>query len=60
MLERSPSPSFNTCKGLIGAEVDIALEIHAKLSKGAPDHVIRTVTENCRMLRFKTHGFEEE
>jgi hypothetical protein len=27
---------------------------------GAPDHVVRTVTENCRTLKFKTYGFEEE
>ena len=27
---------------------------------GAPDQVVRTVTENCRTLKFKTYGFEEE
>jgi predicted AAA+ superfamily ATPase len=45
--------------GLVGADVDVALEIHAELPNGTPDHVVRTVTENCRTLKFKTFGFEE-
>lgn len=32
----------------------------AELPDGAPDHVVRTVTENCRTLKFGTHGFERE
>jgi hypothetical protein len=46
--------------GLLGSEVEITLEIHAKVPEGVPDHIVRTVTENCRTLRFKTHGFEEQ
>jgi hypothetical protein len=45
--------------GLVGANVDVALEIHAALPQGTPEHVVRTVTENCRTLKFKTFGFEE-
>lgn len=45
--------------GLLGAEVEVTLEIHATIPDGAPDNVVRTVSENCRTLRFKTHGFEE-
>ena len=26
----------------------------------APDHVVRTVTENSRTLKFDSHGFERE
>ena|ERR1700722_4597304 len=26
---------------------------------GAPDNVVRTVTENCGTLKFETSGFEE-
>jgi hypothetical protein len=47
-------------QGLMGSEVEVTLEIHAKLPDGASDHIVRTVTENCRTLRFKTYGFEEE
>ena len=36
------------------------LEIQATIPDGAPDNVVRTVTENCRTLKFKTHGFEKE
>ncbi len=45
--------------GLVGARVRITLEIEADLPDGAPDHVVRTVTENCRALRFSDAGFEE-
>ncbi|HEY9872471.1 MAG TPA: Swt1 family HEPN domain-containing protein [Candidatus Obscuribacterales bacterium] len=46
--------------GLMGAEVQVTIEIQVNLPDGVPDHVIRTVTENCRTLKFKTHSFEEE
>jgi len=46
--------------GLVGATVRITLEIDAVLPAGAPDRVIRTVTENCRTLKFTSHGFESE
>ena len=32
----------------------------AGLPDGAPDQVVRTVTENARTLKFKEYGFEEE
>jgi hypothetical protein len=46
--------------GLPGAEVCVTLEVEATLPNGAPDHVVRTVTENSRTLRFTSHGFETE
>ena len=46
--------------GLPGATVEVTMEIQAKVSDGVPDDVVRTVTENCRTLRFTTQGFEEE
>jgi len=45
---------------LMGSHVEITLEIHATLPEGVPDHLVRTITENCRTLRFTTQGFEEE
>jgi predicted AAA+ superfamily ATPase len=45
--------------GLMGSNVEITLEIHVELPDGTPDHIVRTVTENCRTLRFRAHGFEE-
>jgi len=44
---------------LVGADVEVTLEIRAEVPDGVPDNVVRTVMENCRTLRFKTHGFEE-
>jgi predicted AAA+ superfamily ATPase len=46
--------------GLLGASVKVTLEIEATMETGAPEKVIRTVTENSRTLKFTTHGFEEE
>ena len=46
--------------GLLGANVRITLEIEAEIPDGAPEHVVRTVTENSRTLRFTQAGFEEE
>ncbi len=46
--------------GLIGATVAVTLEVDAEIPSGAPDHVVRTVTENSRTLKFTSHGFEKE
>ena len=46
--------------GLLGAEVTVTLEIDANIPAGAPDNVVRTVTENSRTLKFKSQGFERE
>jgi hypothetical protein len=45
--------------GLLGAKVTITVEIEAEIPSGAPDNVGRTVTENCRTLKFDNQGFEE-
>jgi hypothetical protein len=45
--------------GLVGANVTVTLEIHAEVDTGVPEQTVRTVTENCRTLRFKDHGFED-
>ena len=46
--------------GLVGANVTVTLEIDADIPAGAPDNVVRTVTENSRTLKFNSHGFERE
>ena len=46
--------------GLVGADVKVTLEIDAEMPGGAPDHVVRTVTENSRTLKFDSAGFERE
>ena len=45
---------------LVGVKVTVTLEIEADVPDGAPDHVVRTVTENSRTLRFTSQGFEKE
>lgn len=45
---------------LKGASVKIVLEIEADIPDGVPDDVVRTVTENCRTLKFNNQSFEQE
>jgi predicted AAA+ superfamily ATPase len=47
--------------GLVGSSVRVTLEIEAEVLGGTPDHVVRTVTENGRTLKFEGNsGFEKE
>jgi len=46
--------------GLLGSKVTVTLEIEAEVPTGTPENVVRTVTENCRTLKFSSHGFEKE
>lgn len=45
---------------LVGAQVEITLEIQAVVPGGVPDNVVRVVLENGRSLRFKDQAFEQE
>jgi hypothetical protein len=45
--------------GMAGAEVKVTLEVHAGIPDGVSPEMVRTITENCRTLRFDPHGFEE-
>lgn len=45
---------------LVGADVKVTLEIEASMPFGAPEDVVRTVTENSIALKFSSHGFEKE
>jgi hypothetical protein len=38
----------------------VTLEIESELPGGFPEHVVRTVTENGRTLKFTSQGFESE
>jgi hypothetical protein len=46
--------------GLVGAKIKVTLEIEAELPDGAPEQVVRIVTENSRTLKFTNQGFESE
>ena len=43
-----------------GADVLVTLDIRTSLPDGTPEHVVRTVSENCRALKFQQDGFEDE
>jgi hypothetical protein len=46
--------------GLVGSTVTVTIEVSAEIPDGAPDNVVRTVTENSKTLKFTSHGFEVE
>jgi hypothetical protein len=46
--------------GIVGARVIVTLEVQAEIPGGASDHVVRTVTENGRTLKFTSQGFEAD
>jgi len=45
--------------GILGADVQVTLEIEAVVPNGASDDVVRIVTQNSRDLKFETQGFED-
>ncbi|MBD3647474.1 MAG: AAA+ family ATPase, partial [Pseudomonadales bacterium] len=47
-------------QGLVGAKVRVTLEIEANIPNGAPENVVRIVTENGRELKFRSQGFEKD
>jgi hypothetical protein len=44
---------------IVGADVQITLDIQAQLPEDASDKLVRDVTENCHTLKFDEFGFEE-
>lgn len=42
------------------AIVEVVLEVQADVPNGVPENVVRTVTENCRTMKFNSQGFEME
>ncbi len=46
--------------GLSGANINVTLEVEIAIPSGAPESVVRAVTENCRTLGVQRHGFESE
>lgn len=46
-------------QSILGAEVEVTLEIEARVPDGIPDHVQRIIGENANTLKFEVFGFEE-
>jgi len=44
----------------LNAEIEVTVEIQVKTPDGVPDAVVRTITENCRTLKFTSYEFEED
>lgn len=46
--------------GLVGAKVEVMIEVSADMPDGFPAATIRTVSENAKTLKFNAHGFVEQ
>ena len=46
--------------GLSDSNVKVTIDIEATFADGVPEDLARTLTENCRTLRFNTQEFEDE
>lgn len=44
---------------LTDTDVEVTVEIKARRNAGFDGHVVRTVTENSRTLKFDHYGFEK-
>jgi len=44
----------------LGAEAEVTIEVQAKVPQSVPENVVRTVTENCRTLKFTDHDIKKE
>lgn len=45
---------------LPGAEVEVLLEVQIRVPDGIDEGTVRTVSESCNTLRFRSHHFEGE
>lgn len=45
--------------GVSGAKVTVKLDISVELPSGVSDGTVRTITENCRTLKFESFGFDD-
>lgn len=46
--------------GQLMSDVEVTIEIQATVPDGFPEKTVRTVSENCRTLKFTQHNFEVE
>ena len=56
---RSRTRSFSISLPFLTPPLKSRSRSRADLPEGAPDKVVRTVTENALTLKFKSHGFEK-
>jgi hypothetical protein len=59
-LSRIVDEVLQHLSGLPGAKVTLTLDVQVSAPEGVPEDVARTVSENCRVLRFGSQGFEGE
>jgi hypothetical protein len=45
---------------LVGARVELTLEVQAEVPEGIPEDRRRIVNDHCRTPKFRSFGFEEE
>jgi hypothetical protein len=46
--------------GQLMSDVEVTIEIQATVPDGFPEKTVRTISENCRTLKFTQHDFAPE
>ena len=42
-----------------GADVELTLEVSVSAPEGKPSSTVRTLSENCRILKIQNFGFDD-
>ena len=59
MVQRLVEEVINHLSALDGSRVEVKLDVTVTAPDGVPQNTVRTVSENCKVLKIKDFGFEE-
>lgn len=58
-VQRLVDEIINHLQNIDGAKVEISLEVSVKAPNGIPSNTVRTVSENCQVLKVDDFGFDD-
>lgn len=58
-VQRLVDEIINHLQNVDGANVEISLEVSVKAPNGIPSNTVRTVSENCQVLKVDDFGFDD-
>lgn len=58
-VQRLVEEVINHLSALDGSRVEVKLDVTVTAPNGVPQNTVRTVSENCKVLKIKDFGFEE-
>ena len=58
-VQRLVEEVISHLSSLDGTRVEVKLDVTVTAPNGVPQNTVRTVSENCKVLKIKDFGFEE-